>query len=72
MEQSRVNEALQYGQTAGQKGLLKNLATMMYELHGRQIDPTWGISITAGSQEALYKTFVSLINPGDVVLIEVS
>jgi tryptophan aminotransferase len=69
---NRIDEALQYGQTIGHPDLVKFLIEMQTELHGRPKNPSWRVSIGAGSQDLLYKAFQTLTDPGDVVLIEVS
>lgn len=69
---NRIDEALQYGQTIGHPDLVEFLTEMQTELHGRPRNPSWRVSVGAGSQDLLYKAFQTLTDPGDVVLIEVS
>ncbi|KAF8322648.1 TdiD protein [Clavulina sp. PMI_390] len=70
IEGDRMDEALQYGPTIGHKDLLSVLTKMQVENHGRAVDPSWRISVGAGSQDLLYKVFQTLTDPGDVVLVE--
>jgi tryptophan aminotransferase len=68
----QISEALQYGPTNGHKSLITWLLTLQKHYHGRSEDPSWTLSVGAGSQDLLYKAFLALNNPGDSVLIEVT
>ncbi|TDL25730.1 PLP-dependent transferase [Rickenella mellea] len=67
---SDLDEALQYGPTAGHPGLLKWLTGLQEHAHGRKAGEGWRINVGSGSQDVLYKAFVALVNDGDPVLIE--
>lgn len=68
LEGEQIGEALQYGTTSGQLGLIDLLTRFQCELHGRQKDPSWKISIGAGSADLLYQATKTLTDPGDAVL----
>ena len=62
---------LNYGPTGGQPWFLKTLAKRLYETRGIPIDceNDWEcVSITNGSQQALYALLDTLIDPGDVII----
>lgn len=76
LNEEKLNVALQYGPTQGQADLIKWLKDLQNILHK---PPTLGASpeaggldliVTTGSQDGLSKSFESLINAGDNVLIE--
>lgn len=68
----RLEEALQYGHTSGHPDLVKFFTEMQTRFHGRKKISSWRISVGAGSQDLLYKAFLTLTDPSDVVLVEVS
>ncbi len=62
---------LNYGPTGGQPWFLKTLAKRMHDVRGIPIDPVdeWNnITITNGSQQALYALLDTIVNPGDVII----
>ena len=64
-------EDLNYGPTGGQSWFLKTLAKRLHDVRGIPIDPEteWeNVSITSGSQQALYALLDTLIDPGDVII----
>ncbi|MCF2136601.1 MAG: PLP-dependent aminotransferase family protein [Candidatus Thorarchaeota archaeon] len=64
-------EDLNYGPTGGQPWFLKTLAKRLHDVRGIHIDPEteWdAVSITNGSQQALYTLLDTLIDPGDVII----
>ncbi len=64
-------EDLNYGPTGGQPWFLKTLAKRLHDVRGIDIDPEteWDhVSITNGSQQALYALLDTLIDPGDVII----
>jgi tryptophan aminotransferase len=72
IDDDRIEEALQYGHTSGHPDLVKFFTEMQTRFHGRKKNPSWRISVGAGSQDLLYKAFQTLTDPGDTVLVEVS
>ncbi len=64
-------EDLNYGPTGGQPWFLKTLAKRLHNVRDIPIDPEtqWDhVSITNGSQQALYALLDTLIDPGDVII----
>jgi 2-aminoadipate transaminase len=64
-------EDFNYGPTAGQPWFLKTLAERLHRVRGIPIDceEQWDcVSITNGSQQALYAILDTLIDPGDVII----
>ena len=62
---------LNYGPTGGQSWFLKTLAKRLNDVRGIPIDceSQWEcVSITNGSQQALYALLDTLIDPGDVII----
>jgi 2-aminoadipate transaminase len=62
---------LNYGPTGGQSWFLKTLAKRLAKVREIPIDPEteWDhVSITNGSQQALYALLDTLIDPGDVII----
>jgi len=62
---------LNYGPTGGQPWFLKTLAKRLHDVRGIPIDceNEWEcVSITNGSQQALYALLDTLIDPGDVII----
>ncbi|MBY8998243.1 MAG: PLP-dependent aminotransferase family protein [Candidatus Thorarchaeota archaeon] len=62
---------LNYGPTGGQPWFLKTLAKRLHDVRGLPIDceNDWEcVSITNGSQQALYALLDTLIDPGDVII----
>ncbi|MHA1576977.1 MAG: aminotransferase-like domain-containing protein [Candidatus Thorarchaeota archaeon] len=75
-EQYRANPAmaiedLNYGPTGGQPWFKKTLAERLYKVRSIPIDyeTEWdNVTITNGSQQALYALLDTLIDPGDVII----
>jgi 2-aminoadipate transaminase len=64
-------EDLNYGPTGGQPWFLKTLAKRLSDVRGIPIDyeTEWeNVSITNGSQQALYALLDTMIDPGDVII----
>jgi 2-aminoadipate transaminase len=62
---------LNYGPTGGQPWFLKTLAKRLHDVRGIPIDceNEWDcVSITNGSQQAIYALLDTLIDPGDVII----
>ncbi|KAJ6583625.1 pyridoxal phosphate-dependent transferase [Mycena vulgaris] len=68
LEGDVLNEAFQYGGTAGVPRFLDWLEAFQTHVHKRVQDGTWTVSVGSGSQDLMYKA--SLIDDGDSVLIE--
>lgn len=64
-------EDLNYGPTGGNPWFLKTLARRLHDVRGIPIDPEkqWeSVSITNGSQQAIYALLDTMLNPGDVII----
>jgi 2-aminoadipate transaminase len=64
-------EDLNYGPTGGESWFLKTLAKRLHDVRGIPIDieTQWdNVTITNGSQQALYALLDTLIDPGDVII----
>ncbi|KII93912.1 hypothetical protein PLICRDRAFT_171614 [Plicaturopsis crispa FD-325 SS-3] len=71
LDNEELDEALQYGATAGLKRLIEWLQRFQSEVHGRtHAGEGWDITIGCGSQDLMYKAFQVLINDGDSILVE--
>ncbi|MFX0056426.1 MAG: PLP-dependent aminotransferase family protein [Candidatus Hermodarchaeota archaeon] len=63
---------LNYGPTGGEPWFLKTLAKRLHDKRKLPIDPIdeWSnVSITNGSQQALYALLDTIVNPGDVIIV---
>ncbi|KAI5480025.1 AP endonuclease 2 [Pseudohyphozyma bogoriensis] len=70
VETDALNEALQYGPTAGLGGLVNWIEDMEEKVHSRPRDGSWRVSLGSGSQDLINKAFQSLVNDGDSILLE--
>ncbi|KAJ7663242.1 pyridoxal phosphate-dependent transferase [Mycena polygramma] len=70
LENDELNEALQYGQTAGVGRLITWIEEFQTHVHKRVLDESWSVTIGAGSQDLMYKACAALIDDGDFVLVE--
>lgn len=76
LEQHKVDDellamGLQYAATSGIPPMVEWLTDFQEREHGRKrLEEGWRVSVTAGSQDAIYKAVHALVNPGDPVLIE--
>jgi 2-aminoadipate transaminase len=64
-------EDLNYGPTGGQPWFLKTLAKRLHDVRAIPIDceTQWEcVSVTSGSQQALYAILDTLIDPGDIII----
>jgi aminotransferase len=59
----------QYAITWGARGLREAVAEHAAWHHGLQVDPETEITVTCGSTEAMLVALLSLINPGDEVIL---
>ncbi|MHA2432663.1 MAG: aminotransferase-like domain-containing protein [Candidatus Thorarchaeota archaeon] len=67
----RAVDDLNYGPTGGEHWFLKTLAARLREVRSIPIDRDDGwqnVSVTSGSQQALYAILDTLIDPGDVII----
>lgn len=62
-------EINQYPPAIGRKSLRNTISAKMKRHYGLQLDPDTQISATHGATEAIFATILSLIDPGDEVLI---
>eukprot|EP00817_Percolomonadidae_sp_ATCC50343_P005932 CAMPEP_0117429946 /NCGR_PEP_ID=MMETSP0758-20121206/9480_1 /TAXON_ID=63605 /ORGANISM="Percolomonas cosmopolitus, Strain AE-1 (ATCC 50343)" /LENGTH=343 /DNA_ID=CAMNT_0005217463 /DNA_START=356 /DNA_END=1384 /DNA_ORIENTATION=+ len=67
--QEELNAALQYSATQGMPPLVKQIKGLQSHIHKPPYED-WDILVTTGSQSALYKAFVSLLNENDTILVE--
>jgi aminotransferase len=58
-----------YGHSRGLLDLRRQLATFYREQHNVDVDPATEIIVTAGSKVAIHMSLMSLLDPGDEVLI---
>ncbi|PPQ63942.1 hypothetical protein CVT24_009117 [Panaeolus cyanescens] len=65
-----LSAALQYGDTAGLKGLVDWITGLQEFSHGRKRGEGWRVSIGSGSQDLIFKAVLALLNDGDSVLVE--
>ncbi|GAA5850864.1 hypothetical protein JCM9279_006221 [Rhodotorula babjevae] len=70
VESDALNEALQYGATAGLPNLVKWIENLQETRHKRAKDGSWRVSLGSGSQDLINKAFHSLVNDDDSILIE--
>ncbi|WWD21180.1 hypothetical protein CI109_105664 [Kwoniella shandongensis] len=64
-----LDTALQYGPSAGLPKLRDWLEQLQSKVHKRERG-NWTISLGSGSQDMMYKGFMSILNPGDPILLE--
>jgi aminotransferase len=62
-------QRLQYTAWAGMPELRRAVATKMRRQNGLEVDPESEVLVTAGAQEALMTVLMTLLDPGDEVLI---
>jgi 2-aminoadipate transaminase len=70
-DSKKALDDLNYGPTGGESWFLKTLAKRLHKVRGIPIDPEdeWkNVSITNGSQQAIYALLDTIINPGDVII----
>ncbi|PWN42783.1 PLP-dependent transferase [Ceraceosorus guamensis] len=72
-----LEAGMNYGPTAGIKGLNDWLVAFQTRIHGREMvqeqahgKVKWRVTVGNGSQDLLTKTFTALVNPGDSILVE--
>ncbi|KAJ7745551.1 pyridoxal phosphate-dependent transferase [Mycena maculata] len=70
LECDELDEALQYGMTAGVTRFVEWLEAFQTHVHKRGPDGTWSVTVGAGSQDLMYKACEALIDVGDYVLVE--
>ena len=59
----------QYGQTWGTPNFRRALARKQSHFMGLEIDPDRHVSVTCGGTEAMLAAFMTVINPGDKVIV---
>ncbi|XP_013785903.2 kynurenine--oxoglutarate transaminase 3-like [Limulus polyphemus] len=59
----------QYSRTLGHPRLVNALSKFYSKQLGRELHPMKEILVTAGGREALFSSIISLVNPGDEVII---
>jgi len=69
LAEKQLDEALQYSPSYGLEGLVSALKTHQNRIHS-PLYTDWEILVTNGSQDALSKAFLTLLNPGDSILTE--
>lgn len=70
LDGKQLERALQYGPTPGHPPLIKTLKAYHKLFHGKDpADPSWGICITTGSQDALSKSIDMLMENGDSIIL---
>jgi tryptophan aminotransferase len=57
-----LSGALQYSPTSGIPSMVEWLVEFQEQEHGRQRQEGWRISVTAGSQDAIYKVCLGITN----------
>ena len=62
-------QKLQYTAWAGMPDLKRAVATKMARDNGLEVDPDTEVLVTAGAQEALMTVLMTLLDPGDEVII---
>ncbi|MHA2022005.1 MAG: aminotransferase class I/II-fold pyridoxal phosphate-dependent enzyme, partial [Candidatus Thorarchaeota archaeon] len=70
-ESKQALDDLNYGPTGGQPWFMKTLAKRLHDVRKIPINPEdeWSnVSITNGSQQALYALLDTIIDPGDVII----
>ncbi|KAI0289763.1 pyridoxal phosphate-dependent transferase [Russula brevipes] len=65
-----LSMGLQYAPTNGIPPMVEWLTEFQEQEHGRWRREGWRVSVTAGSQDAIYKAIQALVDPGDPVLVE--
>ncbi|KAJ6552534.1 pyridoxal phosphate-dependent transferase [Mycena sp. CBHHK59/15] len=70
LESEELNEALQYGATAGVPRFIKWLESFQTHAHQRKPDESWAVTVGCGSQDLMHKACEVLIDDGDSVLLE--
>ncbi|KAF5380710.1 hypothetical protein D9757_007059 [Collybiopsis confluens] len=65
-----ISTALWYGPTAGTEELPQWLTGLTYHSHSCLSDEGWRVTVGAGSQDLLYRTFSALVEPEDSILVE--
>lgn len=55
IEGQRLEDALQYGRTAGYQSLVDWLVGLQENAHGRKAGKDWSLSVGSGSQDLIYK-----------------
>ena len=67
--QAIADDINQYAPAVGRPRLRQAIAKQMERQYGLSIDPDRQIQITHGATEAIFATLMSLVNPGDEVVI---
>ena len=64
-----LGQGLQYGGTDGIPPAVEWLTMLQETEHKRSRAEGWRVSVTAGSQDAIYKAVTSMVNPGDAIFV---
>jgi tryptophan aminotransferase len=71
LDPSLLADGLQYGPTNGLPRFIKWVTSLQEREHGRSgAGEGWRVSVGTGSMDMINKAVVTMINPGDYVLIE--
>jgi len=70
VDEDILRQGLQYGPTSGIEPCVEWITVLQEREHGRNRSEGWRLSITNGSQDALYKAIHATVDPGDSVLVE--
>ncbi|KAI9452456.1 PLP-dependent transferase [Russula earlei] len=70
VDEDLLSMGLQYAPTNGIQPMVEWLTLFQEQEHRRGRGEGWRVSVTAGSQDAIYKAIQALVDPGDPVLIE--
>jgi N-succinyldiaminopimelate aminotransferase len=69
VEQAIADGHNQYAPLRGEAVLRASIAAHAARFYGQEVDPVTEISITSGVTEALHAAFLSIVDPGDEVIV---
>lgn len=67
--ESIARDINQYAPSSGQPRLRRAIAHKMQRHYGLEVDPDREITVTVGATEAIFAAIMSLVNPGDEVIL---
>ncbi|KAJ7627155.1 pyridoxal phosphate-dependent transferase [Roridomyces roridus] len=70
MDGDDLNEALQYGMTAGVVRFISWMENFQTHVHKRVADGSWSVTVGSGSQDLMHKACVALVDEDDSVMLE--